>query len=199
MSEERTTAEIEIAIDELSVPRGDPGDVQTRDSALEFLLTHADRAHPRLLAAVDPTSGGPAPLVLALARFGRPESVPVLNSILRNAADTRASIAARALAEHPLATALEALLDALSSTREATATAAADGLLLRNDRTACPELLKRSGVANVEIRYHIVQAAAGLGCMRADVLEQISRQDPDRMVRELAARLRREAAGNSRL
>ncbi len=167
MSTPATIEEIDSAITELSVPRGDPGDRATRASALEFLLSQAEAAHPRLMAALDPKAGGSTAVVLALAQFGRPDSVPLLESILRNAPTTSASTAARALAAHPLPAAYQALLRALYSTREETSTAAADGLLLRNDRSACPELMRLQNAPNLEIRSHAMQAAAGLGCADA--------------------------------
>jgi HEAT repeat protein len=170
MNGKPTASDMDTAIQELSTPRADPGDLATRSSALELLLVNADISHPRLLAVLNEKGGSPA-VILALPKFGRPESVPVLDRILRNGSEATAALAAHALAEHPLPAALDALKKAVSVQREETATAAADGLMLRKDPSACPELLKLRNAPNAEIRYHARQAALALGCAGTE-LEQ---------------------------
>jgi hypothetical protein len=70
----------EIAI--LLRPSGDAGANVMRREALDALLERADESHPRLLALA--ASDSPPLLALkALPVFGRPESVPVLERVLR--------------------------------------------------------------------------------------------------------------------
>lgn len=92
---------IAFALSLLAAPRGaEPGAAAARDEALRALLAAPEATHPRLLAL----AGGshPPPLVLlALARFGRKDSVPALAAALAEGDAPTAVIAARALALHP--------------------------------------------------------------------------------------------------
>ncbi|HKE25423.1 MAG TPA: hypothetical protein VKB88_23855 [Bryobacteraceae bacterium] len=186
-----TWADIDRAIAVLAAPLGQPGDDDSRRRALDFLLSRADEAHPRMLAALDASGRSAAPqfLVLALPAFARAESIPPLESILNNAGEADAMVAARALAAHPASAARETLLRALGSEHEPSAAAAADGLLLRGDPSVCRELLRFTNHRNREIRYHALQAAAGLGCIDDNTISLISARDADEQIRELARRL----------
>lgn len=144
-------------------PSGDAGAQRARGEALDELLERADEAHPRLLALAQ---AQPPSLqaMLALPRFGRPESVPVLEHVLLTADDPTTAVAAGALADHPAPEALAALESALGSDRAQVVLSAVMGLAERGDRHACGALRGALGHADGEIRERVAQARARLGC-----------------------------------
>ena len=157
------TTEIERRIEAMLAPSGDVAYGRVREAALQYLLQHADEAHPRLLARADRAE--PSVLVLlALARFGQPESVPLLERALANASDPTTVIAAQALAEHPAPAALEALERALAAPRDQVVASAADGLVLRGDTAACPALAAALSHHDAEVRERVREAMTALGC-----------------------------------
>lgn len=157
------TTDIDAHIQTLLQPSGDPQYRATRDEALGWLLAHADAAHPRLLAYAEAPEP-PDVLLEVLARFGRPESVPVLARALNQASDPTTVAAAQALARHPAPSARSALEQALASPRDQVVASAAGGLAARGDRGACPALDGARGHANAEVRGRIEEARAALGC-----------------------------------
>jgi HEAT repeat protein len=155
--------EIERRIEAMLAPSGDVAYGRVREAALQYLLQHADEAHPRLLEWAD-RAEPPVLVLLALARFGRPESVPVLERALANASDPTTVIAAQALAEHPAPAAREALERALASLRHQVVASAANGLAERGDPAACPALATALSHPDAEVRERLREAMATLGC-----------------------------------
>lgn len=180
--------ELESNIHFLQDPSGDPPNSQRAKQALEFLLEHADEAHPRLVALIKSQQAtNPPSIIDALPRFGRVESIPVLEETLTQAKQTLSEVAALALARHPHPDAREALLRGLSSSRMESIRAAADGLMLRGDRSVCEELSRHLDHADSTVRYHVIQAAAHLGCLSLEALTKIGNEDADKDIRGLAS------------
>lgn len=184
-----TDDEIEKQIRALVSPRGHEADRREHDRALAFLLAHADEAHPRLLALLDPSGYVPVAAVNALPLFGRAESVTVLEKVMREGAELISMSAGQALGRHPLLEAREALLRGLEDNREETKVAAIDGLATSGDKSACQSLQALVDHPSYEVRYHAVKAAAGLGCLAAEKLRQIVENDSEKDIRDLAASL----------
>jgi len=151
----------ELAI--LLRPSGDAGARRARGEALEALLERADEAHPRLLALAEsaPTS---LPALMALPRFGRPESVPVLERVLRKASGPTTAVAAAALSEHPADAARAALEAALGDPRTQVVLSAVMGLSERGDARACPPLRAALRHDDPEVRQRVAAALRRLGC-----------------------------------
>ena len=184
-----TGDEIDKQIKALVSPRGHEADRREHDRALEFLLAHADEAHPRLLALIDPSGYVPVAAVNALPLFGRAESIAALEKLMREGAELISMSAGQALGRHPLPEALESLLRGLEDTREETKVAAIDGLMTRGDKSVCKSLQTVLDHQSYEVRYHAVRAAAGLGCLTAQTLQQIADHDSEKDIRDLAASL----------
>lgn len=181
--------ELESNIHFLQDPFGDPTHLIRAEQALQFLLDHADEAYPRLLELIESNrASNPIALIEALPRFGRPESIPILEEILAQGQGTSSSAAAVALARHPQVGAREALLRGLTFPKAESVVAAADGLLSRGDRTVCKELLKHLNPADSTVRYHSIQAAWRLGCLSPEELTRMANDDPDNDIREMASR-----------
>ena len=183
-------ANLERAIEDLQDPFGDEQHLRLQERAVLYLIEHAEDAHPRLLRLLeDNKAANPFAVVEALPRFGRPESVPVLENILRHGSESLSQAAGEALARHPLSGAQEVLLRALTDPRDATVIAAADGLMSRGNPQACGELVKVLEHRNPLVRYRVVQAAGVLGCLEEGELRRIGRDDSDEDIRELAVSL----------
>ena len=181
--------ELESQIHLLQHPSGDPVHVQGAERALAYLLEHADAAHPRLVRLLEKRRAhNPAALLDALPRFGRAEGVPVLEEFLEQGTETLCGVAAAALARHPAEAAFDALVRALALPRPASVSAAADGLFTRGDARACAALARHLRADDAVVRYHVVQAAAGLGCLAPEELRRIAALDPDADIRGLAGR-----------
>lgn len=157
------TDELDDQLRLLLYPSGDAGAQRARGEALSALLERADEAHPRLLALAQ---AQPPSLqaMLALPRFARPESVPVLEHLLLTADDPTTAVAAGALADHPAPEALTALESALGSDRAQVVLSAVVGLTERGDRHACDALQGALGHADNEIRERAARARAALAC-----------------------------------
>jgi hypothetical protein len=154
---------VDDALLALLSPSGDAGAAAARGAALEVLLARADEAHPRLLEL----AGGDDPPLLALKAlpvFGRAESVPVLDRVLRTAPGPTTVVAAGALSEHPAASARVALEEALGDPREQVVLSAAMGLAERGDRAACGALRSARSHPEAEVRERVEAALAQLGC-----------------------------------
>jgi HEAT repeats len=185
-------AELEGRIAMLELPLGGDPDVRERERAAEWMLEHADRAYPELLERARLGHAGPAAIEL-LARFGRPDSIPVLAALL-DQLDPQGFAASRALAAQPEPDALVALREALRSGGDR-AVLAADALGARGDASACPDLEAAAADADERLRYHAVQAAGALGCLSSDRLAEIAASDPNADVRALAGRLNAPTEG----
>jgi HEAT repeat protein len=150
----------EIAI--LLRPSGDAGANVMRREALDALLERADESHPRLLALA--ASDSPPLLALkALPVFGRPESVPVLERVLREAPDPTTVVAATALGEHPAEDARRVLERALGDARTQVVLSAIMGLGVRGDPRASEALRALAGHADPEVRERAAAAVQELG------------------------------------
>jgi HEAT repeat protein len=182
--------EVDVQIQALLSPHGHEADRRAHDQALAFLLAHADEAHPRLLALLDPAqSYVPVAAVNSLPLFGRADSLPVLEKLMREGAELISMSAGQALGRHPHAEALPALLRGLKHDRDETKVSAADGLLTRGDNKACQALRKLLNDPGYEVRYHAINAAGKLGCLSQEDLGEIARDDGEADIRKLAATL----------
>jgi HEAT repeat protein len=192
--------ELETRIMLLQSPFGGAPHEHERQQAADWLVAHAARAYPRLLAGLTAGMLGRAVIQL-MPRFGRAETIPVLERLLWGS-ELFVEAAAQALALHPQREAGEALDRALARPEPGVVKAAADALITRGDRAHCPALITRGDRAHCPAliaalktpepiaRYHVVQAAGTLGCLQPAELAAMSRTDPDPEVRELAAKLR---------
>lgn len=184
-----TSDELERQIRALVSPGGHEADLRDRDRALAFLLAHPDEAHPRLLAMLDPQGYVPVAVVNAIPLFGRAESVPVLDKLMREGAELISMSAGQALGRHPHPESLTTLLRGLAHERDETKVAALEGLTTRGDRSVCSALRPLLDHTSYEVRYHAVKAAALLGCLDAENLKQIAENDTEQDIRDLASSL----------
>ena len=185
--------EIELHLDLLQDPFGDAGPHEFAGRAERYLLDHATEAHPRLLELLETDRASNPPAVIdLLPRFGLPESIPVLEKILTQGLDSLSGTAATALARHPAGEAFQALVRGLAGTAPEVVKASADGLAIRGDRAACPRLRDRLDHPDSEIRYHVIQSAARLGCLDPGELAAIAETDRDADIRHLAQRILEE-------
>lgn len=179
-----TDPNIDRQIAALHIRAGSPADLRQRGGAIDWLLRHADRSFPVVLARVE---AQPHDLVLLdlLGRYRRPEATPAL---LRAFGDPQTRLqAASGLGLSPDPVAREALRRALDSTDPGDATAALSGLGASGDASACADIVPRLQSDSVEVRWMAVEIGARLGCLPRDTLEAISVDDPDARVRALAA------------
>lgn len=191
MSERSRDLERNISL--LCTPFGSGAHAREREQAGQWLLAHADVAHPRLLELLAlGASSNPFAIVELLPRFGRDESVIVLATLLSSGSATLQHAAGQALARHPSNAAKSALLHALKSEQAATVVAAADGVLARGDPDACGALRPVLAHADAAVRYHALQAAGQLGCTTAAELARLAK-DADADVRALAIQLKSAA------
>jgi HEAT repeat protein len=144
-------------------PSGDAGAARARGEALGELLERADEAHPRLLELAQ-SDDPPLLALMALPRFGRPESVPVLERVLRHAPGPTTVVAAGALSEHPDAAARSALEEALSDQRVQVVLSAVLGLAERGETEACGPLQAARSHPDAEVRERVDAALLKLGC-----------------------------------
>jgi HEAT repeat protein len=179
--------DVETRIMLLDGPFGGEQHVRERDCAAEWLVEHADRAYPLLLARLESGRAG-AGAVALLPRFGRSQSIGTLARLLAGP-EPMAWQAGQALAQHPQPEAGEALRQALIGPDATVAMIAADGLGTRGDRGDCAVLAERLGTTHAGVRYHVLQAAARLGCLPREVIGQLALTDPDAQVRGLASQL----------
>jgi hypothetical protein len=166
---------------------GNEQDLQQQEQAAQYLLEHAEVAHPRLLALLETSqAANPFAIVELLPRFGRLESVSVLASILQAGQGTLSHAAGQALAHHPLPEAAEILRQSLTASTTEVVIAAADGLLTRADSAACSALVQVLDHPDATVRYHLIQAAANLGCLTQAQFTSIQSSDLAEEIREFA-------------
>jgi HEAT repeat protein len=182
--------EVEDHIMLAETPFGDGPHERERERAAAWLLDHAARAYPRLLAHLDEGRASVAVIEL-LPRFGRPESIPRLERLLVGP-EPPAWAAGQALALQPQPAAGEALRRALASGEPAVGAIAADALGTRSDPGDCAALVAAIHAPDGRFRYHAVQAAWKVGCLGREALESLVHQDSDADIRGLAARLLKE-------
>jgi len=156
-------SEIDQKIQVLLFPSGDRQFRRAREEALAYLLERAEEAHPRLLALVEGDSP-PVTVLVALPRFGRVESVSVLEKALRRASDATTVIAGQALAQHPRPEARAALERALGDPRNQVVASAAEGLALRGDHASCQALAAALVHPDPDVRGRVRAAMARIGC-----------------------------------
>jgi HEAT repeat protein len=184
-------SDLELNIQTLLAPYGHAGNQRDRERALAYLLAHADEAHPRLLDLLDPASTclNPVAVIDALPAFSRPESIPVLEKVMETATEAVSLNAGQALARHPHREAAEALTRGLRSQRSDAVISAADGLLTRGEKSSCAALIEAMVHSEREIRYRVLQAAGGLGCLTSAQLQHVAKNEPEQMIRDLAIKL----------
>jgi len=183
-SKQHQDADVEQQIALLETPFGDGPHQRERERAAEWLVANADRAYPRILARLKDGHTSIAVIEL-MPRFGRAESIPLLEHLLIGP-ETTAWAAAQALALHPQAAAGQALKRSLARREPAVAIIAADALGTRGD---CAALATLIDAPDAQVRYHVVQAAGKLGCLTRGALEALARADADADVRGLATNL----------
>ena len=187
-SSARLKDEMEMHLHFLQDPLADEPHVLGAAQALQFLLEHQDQAYPVLLRLLkNHRASNPIAIIEALPKFGRPESIPVLEQILRQGGELLCRAAAAALAQHPMDSAYKALVRGLRLVSAESVIASSDGLMARRNPAACPELLERISDANDNVRFHVIQAAASLGCLSREKLTFITKNDPDVEIRNLAS------------
>lgn len=163
---------------------GGPHDREKRQAAT-WLLEHADRAYPTVRWQLEEQTASSAVIALA-ARFDRAESIGALERLLA-AGDSRVWDVGQALAKHSAPSAGAALRRALASPKVEAAIGAADALATRRTPAEdCAALVAKRTATDARLRYHVVQAAAAMGCLDRAQLEDIARADPDADIRGLA-------------
>jgi HEAT repeat protein len=170
---------------------GDDPDQRERNSAIEYLVQHADEAYPRIVAEIDarPFALDAPALIQVLPLFGRDDSVDLLQRILASGDDRVCRAAGEALGRHPSERASDALLRALDSENPQTRIGAAIGLGRRGDISACEPLERRLMVGESVERYYLAQALAQIGCENETVWRELE-QDAEADIRALALKRR---------
>ena len=188
--------DVETRILLLDTPFGGEPHLRERDRAAAWLVEHADRAFPILLARLIEGKLEAGAIAL-LPRFGRAESIAPLARLLEGP-EGIAWEAGQALAQHPQPEAGEALRHALASSDPVLATIAADALARRGDNGDCAILIKRLSTTHSGLRFHVLQAAALLDCLSREVISELAEADPNPDVRNLATKLLTPAPARTR-
>lgn len=172
---------------------GDEPDQRERREAIEYLLSHAGQAYPRILAELEarPRALDAPALIQVLPLFRREESVGVLEKILASGDERVCRAAGEALGREPSERALPVLLAGLESGARETRIGAAIGLGVRRDRSACAALERRLAPAEAVERHYLVQAMAEIGCRNEALWEQLE-ADPDADIRAVALKRKEE-------
>ena len=173
--------DIELHLRFLMDPFGNEHHQRQYEISVQYLLTHADRAYPRLLQALkaNPTALNSPSIIEVLPLFGRSDSVPVLEDIMQRGIEQVSGIAGQALGRHPATEARDALLRGLRSPLTEVMAAAADGLMVRGDPSVCSDLKPLARHTNAIVRYHAAQAMRRLGCLNAREIEELRQNYPD--------------------
>jgi len=184
--------ELEHYILMLQTSLGNELDLQEQEQSAQYLLNHPDQAHPYLLRLLQSGhASNPFAVIDVLPRFGRPESIPVLENLLLQGSENVRRAAGEALARHPLDLAEQSLIQGLTAPHPESVIAAADGLMSRGNSSACLALVMTLDTSpkrdNLVVRYHLIQAAASLGCFSRKELAAIANTDPNQEVRDLAS------------
>ncbi len=158
---------------------------ETAERAAAYLLDRPQQSQPALLKAMQDMEGNPAWVADLLGKIGHPESVPLLQNKLAVGVHNLRFAAAMALAEHPHATAFDALISSLDSEIAKVCGMAAVGLGRRGDKAACPALLPHLRHPDVNARHPVIEAMWYLGCLNPEDLATIRAGDTNPLVREL--------------
>jgi hypothetical protein len=118
-------------------------------------------------------------IIEVLPLFARADSIPLLEGIMSRGIEQVSGVAGQALGHHPDAGAKDALLRGLKSARPEVIAAAADGLMVRSDSSACSDLKLLDTHENPIVRYHAAHAASRLGCLDRDEIEELRSAFPD--------------------
>lgn len=178
--------ELELNLARALNPIGGDADLRERQRGIDYLLANPAEAYPPLFRDLDHNPEAlDAPAVIdLLSRFGRPESIPLLQKILALGNEYSARPAGLALGRMPQKEAALALTDALSSPNSETVIAAARGLLARGEHSACAPLRKAMRHPLDTVRYHVVDALAKLNCLDAADRKDLEK-DPAPEIRKL--------------
>jgi HEAT repeat protein len=185
-------SELDLNLARALNPIGGDADQQERQTAIGYLLAHADEIYPLLLSNLEanPKALDAPAIIELLGRFGRPEGIPVLERILLGGGEFTAREAGVALGRSPQPESLHILIAALSSDDPEVAIGAAGGLLARGDTEGCAALRKLIDRTSDSVRYHFLQALGILGCLD-DADWKKWELDPDPAIRALITRVRR--------
>ena len=77
----------------------------------------------------------------------------------------------------------------LRSQRSDAVISAADGLLTRGEKSFCAALIAAMAHSDREVRYRVLHATGGLGCLTSAQLQHVATNEPEQMMRDLAIRL----------
>ena len=167
----------------MHIRAGSPADLRQRDRALAWLVEHADRAWPTVLARAEDAPQD-AVLIDVLGRLRRPEATALLRRAFASERTRGAAAAGLGMSPDPAARAF--LRETLTSSQPPDVVGALAGLGASGDRTACGDVMPQLQSDNAEIRWTAVDAAMRLGCLDAATLDRIARDDPDPDVRARA-------------
>jgi HEAT repeat protein len=179
--------QVETQLMLLDTPFGSDPHLRERDRAADWLVAHAERSYPRLLALLDEGRAGAGAIEL-LPRFARPESIPRLARLLQ-ASGSATWAAGQALGQHADEAAGEALRAALASSDSDVVVAALDGLTTRGQAADCAAVTHALAADDERVRRRALQSAEALGCLERATLESIAGTDASPDVRSLAAQL----------
>jgi len=167
----------------MHIRAGSPADLRQRDRALAWLIEHADRAWPTVLARAEEAPQD-AVIIDVLGRLRRPEATALLRRAFAHERTRGSAAAGLGMSPDPAARAF--LREALTSPQPADVVGALAGLGASGDRTVCGDITPQLQSANAEIRWTAVDAAMKIGCLEAAALDRIARDDPDPDVRARA-------------
>lgn len=182
-----TAEEVELHLALAIQSFGDAPNVAEMQDSTCWLLQHAGAAYPVVEARV--RAHGEPGMIELLGRFDRADSTPLLAEILHGDAAGGQREAAVALANASDPVAAEVLRAHASDPRAPVASAALEGLRVRNDAADCDAVRAQLGATDPRLRFTAVETADALGCIDASALRAIARDDPDADVRAVAAEL----------
>ncbi|RME22556.1 MAG: hypothetical protein D6798_15485, partial [Deltaproteobacteria bacterium] len=134
-------------------------------AAIPWFVERAEEVEPLLISELRGGGPGAARAADLLGRLGLPSSVPALAEALGSDRMTVRSAAGMALAVHPAPMALESLAEAARSGTPEAATAALDGLAVREgDPGVCPAISAAMARDDEAILHHARLAAQARGC-----------------------------------
>jgi HEAT repeat protein len=172
---------------------GDEPDERERREAIDYLVEHADEAYPRIVAEIEarPFALDAPALIQVLPRFGREDSIDLLERILASGDDRVCRAAGEALGRHPASRAGDVLVRALDSEDRQSRIGAAIGVGTRRERSACEPLARRIMAGEPVERYYLAHAFAQIGCENDSVWRRLE-EDAEADIRALAMKRREE-------
>jgi hypothetical protein len=174
-------SEMEVHLHFLTDPLGDEPHQRQRERSIQYLLDHANESYPRLVAALaaNPTALNASAIIDILPLFRRAETVPLLTDIMLSGVEGLSEAAGKALGRHPDPAARAALIAGLGSDLPESVSAAADGLMVRADRSVCSELKASLQIREPIARSHVFQAASRLGCLTQEEMDAFGHAYPE--------------------